>query len=198
MSRPWAIHLGAGLFGCGLAVLLALALRSLLSPWSAIDGHRIVMFSSDACKTSRGALETVQADPRLASFIVPVPADGPQGENPLVCAATLKILGEDHARVRWLPAALACRWLAEDAFAVVPEGGVPTPSWYVAGAFVDDATSAEEAALFAERGWRIEWTPVGLRLSPLDEPPPPMQPAVQEPIVRIEELGMSSYRDDRW
>ena len=198
MIRPWVVHLGAGLLGCGIAGLAAPALRGLLSPWSAIDDHRIVMFSSDACKTSRRALEMVQADPRLAAFIVPVPADGPQGASPLVCAAGLKILGEEHARVRWLPAALACRWLTEDASAVLPEGGVPTPSWYVAGAFVDDATSAEEAALFADRGWRIEWTPAGLRLSPLDDPPPRMQPAEHTPIARIEELGMSSYRDDRW
>ena len=81
---------------------------------------------------------------------------------------------------------------------MVPDDGVPTPSWYFAGVFVDDATSAEEAKLFADRGWRIEWTPTGLRLSPLDEPPPPMPPVVDKPITRIEELGMSSYRDDRW
>ena len=78
--------------------------------------------------------------------------------------------------------------------AVVPEGGVPTPSWYVAGTFIDEATSAEEVALFADRGWRIEWPPTGLRLSPLDRP----QLVVHAPVVRIEQLGMSSYRDDRW
>ena len=27
---------------------------------------------------------------------------------------------------------VACRWLSDDAFAVIPEGGVPTPSWYFA------------------------------------------------------------------
>jgi hypothetical protein len=128
---------------------------------------------------------------------VPVPAGGPEAESPRVCAAALKILGEDHARVRWLPGALACRWLTEDAYAVVPEGGVPTPSWYYAGAFIDGADSAEERALFNDRGWRIEWTPAGLRLSPLDEPAPRAEPAAQT-IRRIEELGMSSFRDDRW
>lgn len=197
MKRPWSIHLGAGLLGCMLAVLLAPGLRRFLSPWSAIDEHRIVMFASDGCMVSRRAIGLVQADPRLAAFIVPVPADGPEAESPLVCAAALKILGEDDARVRWLPAALACRWLTEDAFAVVPEGGVPTPSWYFAGAFAEGADSADERALFSDRGWRIEWTPTGLRLSPLDEPTPQTQPATQT-IRRIEDLGMSSFRDDRW
>lgn len=155
------------------------------------------MFSSDSCKTSRKAIELVKADARLSAFIVPVPADGPEHESPRVCAAALQILGESHARLRWLPEALACRWLTEDAFARVPPRGVPTPSWYAAGKFADQAGNADEAALFSERGWRIEWTPNGLRLSPLAEPPPITQPVTQT-IRRIEDLGMSSYRDDRW
>ncbi|MBA3548636.1 MAG: hypothetical protein H0T76_19295 [Nannocystis sp.] len=198
MTRRIVIHLGAGLLGCAAAALVAPALRAYLSPWSAIGEHKIRMFSSDACKTSRRAIELVQADSRLAAFIVPVPADGPEYESPLVCAAALKLLGEQHARVRWLPEALACRWLTEDAFTVVPEGGVPTPSWYAAGEFADGATSAGEAALFGEYGWRIEWPPTGLRLSPLDEPAPKAKAAEPRTIRRIEDLGMSSYRDDRW
>ncbi len=73
MRRRGLIHLGAGLLGCAAAVLLAPALRGYLSPWSAIDEHKILMFSSDACKTSRRAIELVQADPRLTKFIVPAP-----------------------------------------------------------------------------------------------------------------------------
>src|SRR5690606_33457058 len=102
----------------------------------------------DGCNTSRRAIEQVQADPRLARFIVPVPADGAEAEAPIVCAAALQILGQQHPRVRWLPAALACRWLTEDASAVIPPEGVPTPSWYHAGEFADRAGSAGEAALF--------------------------------------------------
>ncbi|MBZ5714221.1 hypothetical protein [Nannocystis pusilla] len=196
MSRAWLFHLGAWLLGCMVAVALAPVLRGFLSPWRVIGPDKIAMFSSDACKTSRSALEHVRGDPRLAAFIVPVPANGPDAEAPIVCAAALEILAVESWGVRWLPAALACRWLKEDAFAVVPEQGVPTPSWYVAGRFVDGARSADEAAVFAARGWRIEWTYRGLRLSRLDAPPPPEEPA--PPIRRIEDLGLSSYRDDRW
>ena len=196
MTSPW-IHLGAGLLGCAVAVLVAPALRASLSPWSAIGADTIVMFSADRCLISRRALERVRADPRLAEFIVPVPALGPEVEAPLVCSAALEILGEQHAPLRWLPEALACRWLAEDAFAVVPEQGVPTPSWFAGGAFLDAADSAGEAALFRAHGWRIEWTVTGMRLSPLAEPAPPVETEVQT-IRRVEDLGMSSYRDDRW
>lgn len=197
MTRPWSIHLGACLLGCVAAALLAPALRAFLSPWSALGDDTIVMFASDMCKTSRGAVESIRADPRLAAFIVPVPADGPDRPAPLVCAAALARLGETHPRVRWLPESLACRWLAEDASAVLPEDGVPTPSWYAAGKLVDDFGSEHETALFGERGWRIEWTPAGLRLSPLAEPRPATEPAAQT-IRRIEDMGKSSYRDDRW
>jgi hypothetical protein len=197
MKGAWFTHLGAWLLGCVAAVLVAPTLRAFLSPWSVIDESKIVMFSSDGCMVSRRALNLVRADSRLAEFIVPVPADGPETEAAIVCAAALEILGEESSRVRWLPESLACRWLTEDAFAVIPEGGVPTPSWYSAGGFVDRAGSADEAALFGERGWRIEWTPSGLRLSRLDEPVPQTEPATPE-LGRIEDLGMSSYRDDRW
>ena len=129
MRSPWLIHLGAWLLGCVTAVLLAPTLRAVLSPWSAIGEHKIVMFSSDACLTSRRAIESVQSDPRLAAFIVPVPADGPKAEARAVCAAALELLREHISAVRWLPEALACRWLTEDAFAVIPQNGVSTPSW---------------------------------------------------------------------
>lgn len=196
MMRTWLIHLSAWLFGCATAVALAPALRGSFSPWNMIGKDRIAMFSSDACKTSRRAIERVRADPRLAAFIVPVPADGPSASAPFVCDAALEVLGAQSWRVRLLPEALACRWLTEDAFAVIPEEGVPTPSWYSAGVFVDDAESAEEAALFQTRGWRIDWTHTGPRLSPLAEPAPPDEPV--PPIRRIEDLGKSTYRDDRW
>lgn len=196
MMRTWLIHLGAWLLGCATAAVLASTLRGFLSPWNAIGDEKIVMFSSDGCKTSRRAIELVRADPRLATIIVPVPADGPSVAAPSICAAALEILGMQSRWVHWLPEALACRWLTEDAFAVIPEEGVPTPSWYSAGAFVNEAGSDEEAAFFRMRGWRIEWARSGLRLSRLDEPAPADEPA--PPIRRIEDLGKNSYRDDRW
>ena len=197
MSRPWLTNFTAWLLGCAIAVLLAPAFRTSLSPWRAIGEDKILMFSSDSCMTSRRAIEFVRADPRLKDLILPVPASGPQGVDPIVCTAALEVLGKEHPWVRWLPQDVACRWLSDDAFAVIPEGGVPTPSWYFAGGLVGRAGSAEEAALFSEHGWRIEWTPTGLRLSRLDEPAPQTKEPVRA-IRRIEELGMSSYRDDRW
>jgi hypothetical protein len=162
MMRVLLIHFGAWLLGCAFAVAVAPALRAFLSPWNVIGEDKIVMFSSDACTTSRRALERVQADPRLAAVIVPVPAGGPSQAAPTVCAAALELLGAQSWRVRWLPETLACRWLTEDAFAVIPKGGVSTPSWYSAGELIDDARSAEETALFQARGWRIEWIYTGL------------------------------------
>lgn len=108
MMRVLLIHFGAWLLGCAFAVAVAPALRAFLSPWNVIGEDKIVMFSSDACTTSRRALERVQADPRLAAVIVQVPAGGPSQAAPTVCAAALELLGAQSWRVRWLPETLAC------------------------------------------------------------------------------------------
>ncbi len=195
MNSRWT-HLGAWALGCMVAVILAPYLRIIVSPWRAIGPDKVVMFSSDSCEISRRAVALVEADARLSHFIVPVPAGGPGQPAPVICAASLSILRQQHPGLRAIPDALACRWLIEDAFAAIPAGGVATPSWYFEGHFADRAGSAEEAALFHAHGWRIEWTHTGLRLSPLDGPAPQTEKAPE--IRRIEDLGMSSFRDDRW
>ncbi len=196
MTKSWWMMLGVWVLGCLAATSLVPSLRAIFSPWRAIEQEQIVMFSSDSCMVSRRAVALIQADPRLADFIVPVPAGGPGKPAVAICEASLQILHKHRPWIRWMPETLACSWLAEDAFAVVPEDGVPTPSWYSEGKFVGSAGSAEEAALFRSHGWRIEWTHAGLQLSPLDEVVATVE--VPSAIRRIEDLGMSSFRDERW
>jgi hypothetical protein len=154
-------HLVAVLLGCTLAAVLLPNMRRSFSPWSVISRNQIVMYSSESCPTSRKAVALVESDPRLMKLIVPVPVDPPGGQLPSSCVVALKSLRAEHARLRFLPDVLACRFLWEDARAVTPEAGVSTPSWYHEGAFVP---AKDEVDFFAAFGWQIEWAPHGLRL----------------------------------
>ncbi len=93
------------------------------------------------------------------------------------------------------PAALACRWLKEDAFAVVPEQGVLTPSWYVAGRFVDGARSADEAAVLPRAGGESSG-PTGAASLAARCTASARGAGAADPSARGS--GKSSYRDDRW
>lgn len=197
MTRSY--HLGAWLAGSIVGAFFWPSVRHWLSPWSAIDASQIVMFSSDACGTSRKALELVAADDRLEDLIVPVPADGPDEYSPTTCAAALHTLAKKSGWVRLLPERLACYWLAADAYAVEPQGGVPTPSWFtLAGGFTGPFGSDSEAELFRKRGWRIQWSAGGVGLTRIDEAHPELATIPDEAYRRVEDLGVSAYRDERW
>lgn len=187
----------AWLVGCLIALATFPSLRRMLSPWSRIDADKIVMLASDHCPTSRKALRLVEPGNDLADLVVPVPADGRDVDQPLTCEAALRAIGKDHPHVNWLPARVACRWLAEDVHEALAGRAVPTPSWFFDGQVITYEDAAREAELFRSFGWDIAWTSFGLRVTPVGQESDAGAPMREGHVKRLEDLQVDPFRPDQ-